>query len=171
MSPKPENSLLTQAFLDAESIGVRLEIIDGLGVWEASPATRHANAEERIAESIRRLQTMEGDCGCHRYRDLSIRFPGGSLRRPDISIFCRKLEDSDEAMEVLPEAVIEIVSKGSEQKDLVLSPGFYLRYGVKDVVVYDPYTKTVWHHRADRPMTHALSPVEITFECGCVATV
>ena len=169
--PNVADARLAQAFLDADELNLRLEIVDGLGVWEFSPAPRHSNAEERIATSIRRLAGTEGDCGCHRYRDTLVRFANGSIRRPDIAIYCAKLPDTDEAATAIPEAVIEIVSKGSEEKDLVRSPEFYLRYGVKDVVVFDPYTGLVWHHRRDRNPERGVSPVEIAFECGCHATV
>ena len=40
------------------------------------------------------------------------------------------------------------VSKGYEKKDLELGPPFYLRQGVKDVIVYDPYTRVTKHFDA-----------------------
>ncbi len=176
-----QDALLGQALLDADAMGVRLEVINGLGVWEFLPAWQHVKAEKRIAASIQRPSTAEGDCGCHWYQDLLVRFSEDSVRRPDISLSCREPDDPlvvgpgafhpEAAVRALPQAVIEIVSKGSERKDLELSPDFYLRYGVKDVVVFDPYTGLVWHHRNDRAPVRGVSPVEIAFECGCVATV
>jgi Uma2 family endonuclease len=97
-------------------------------------------------------------------------FPDGSLKRPDIAIFCQEPTEEDEAIKTVLEAVIEIVSKGYEAKDLEIGPHFYLSQGVKDVVVFDPYTLFVLHVRQDGT-TRQVSPVAIAFECGCTCTV
>jgi Uma2 family endonuclease len=160
----------------AEQAGVKLEIVGGLPTWEAFPAPRHQKAVDRIRQKIHRIeQTIKPSandsfCGCYHYADIYIRFPDGSLKRPDISIFCKELEDSDEAVEVVPEAVIEVVSKGYESKDAEIGRLFYLAQGVKDVVVYDPATDYVIHARRDGAK-RLISPVAIALECGCEATV
>ena len=92
------------------------------------------------------------------------------MKRPDISIFCREPEDEEEAIKLVPEAVIEVISKGYEAKDLEIGPRFYLSQGVKDVVVYNPYTLVVLHIRHDGVARH-VSPVEINLSCGCRCTV
>jgi Uma2 family endonuclease len=66
--------------------------------------------------------------------------------------------------------VIEVVSPGSEVKDMELSPPFYLLHGVKDVVVFDPRTGSVAHFRRDG-RKHLTSPLDIELECGCSVTV
>jgi Uma2 family endonuclease len=101
--------------------------------------------------------------------DVYISFPDGSLKRPDISIFCREPDEDDEAITLVPEAVIEIISKGYEAKDLEIGPQFYLAQGVKDVVVFNPYTLLVLHIRRDR-VNRMTSPVTIDLECGCRCT-
>jgi hypothetical protein len=40
---------------------------------------------------------------------------------------------------LVPEAVIEVISKGCEAKDLEIGPPFCLSQGAKDVVMFDPY--------------------------------
>jgi Uma2 family endonuclease len=99
-----------------------------------------------------------------------VQFRDGSLKRPDVSIFCREPADEEEAITLLPEAVIEVISKGYEAKDLEIGPRFYLSQGVKDVVVFDPYTLVVLHIRADG-VQRLVSPVDISLECGCTCTV
>ena len=37
----------------AAELGIRLEIVNGLPLWEAQPVYRHQKAVERIAQSIR----------------------------------------------------------------------------------------------------------------------
>lgn len=89
----------------------------------------------------------------------------GSLKRPDIAIFCREPDEQDEAITLVPEAVVEVISRGYEAKDLEIGPRFYLSQGVKDVVVFDPHTLLVLHIRADGA-EQLVSPVELRLRCG-----
>lgn len=155
----------------ADEIGVRLEMVGGLPLWEAAPALKHQAAVDRIRASIQKnAAAPDTGCACVHVSDVYIRFPDGSLKRPDVSIFCRWPEETDEAVTLIPEAVIEVVSKGYEAKDLEIGPRFYLLQGVKDIVVFDPYTLLVLHLRRDRAVRH-ISPVTIELECGCCCTV
>jgi len=163
--------LLRQAILDADEQGFRLEIIDGLGVWEVMPTKRHIKAASRIERSVRPdPDAPEPGCECLTYADLYVRFPDDSLKRPDVAIYCREPEEEDEAVTLIPEAVIEVVSHGSERKDLELGPPFYLRQGVKDVLILDPFTGIIWRHRRDG-VERFQSPHDFKLECGCLVTV
>jgi Uma2 family endonuclease len=156
-------------FIRAEEIGIRLEIVRGLPIWEASPVWKHQKAVDRIRDSIT-PGLNEQNCLCVHAADVYVSFPDGSLKRPDISIFCREPDEEEEAITLVPEAVIEVISKGYEAKDLELGPHFYLSQGVKDVVVFDPYTLMVLHVRRDA-VERKISPVEIALECGCRCVV
>lgn len=153
--------------LEADAIGLRLEWVGGLPLWEAHPTYRHQKAVDRIRQSIR---PKEGGCPCVHVADVYVRFPDGSYKRPDIAIFGREPEELDEAITLLPEAVVEVVNRGYEAKDLEIGPRFYLSQGVKDVVVFDPYTLLVLHLRPDGAFRH-VSPVELDLACGCTLTV
>lgn len=152
--------------LVADDVGVRLEIVGGVPLWEMHPGFRHQKMVDRIRSTLDHIPGTESSCGCFHYADIYVRFPDGSLKRPDISIFCQEPPETDEAVEQVPEAVIEVVSRGYEAKDLEIGPLFYLAQDVKDVVVFDPRTLLVLHVRKDgtRRLT---SPVEIDLECGC----
>ena len=116
---------------------------------------------------------MSGDgdgCECVNYSDVDIRFPDGSIKRPDISIFCREPDEQDKAVTLLPEAVIEIISKDYEAKDTLVGVPFYVSQGIRDVITFDPATNRMVHIR-DGARTEHDSPVEITLLCGCVCTV
>ena len=156
--------------LRAEELGIKLEIVNGLPVWEASPVIRHQTAVDRIRDSIKRPETKGQTCDCFHVADIYIQFPDGSLKRPDISIFCRTPTETDEAVKEIPDAVIEVISKGYEKKDLEIGVPFYLANSVKDVVVFNPYTNEILHFfkGEKRELT---SPVEIKFECGCGCVV
>ncbi len=162
---------MDEKFLKAEELGIKLEIVSGLAIWEAHPVYKHQKAVDRIRDSIRASKKKnKKKCDCIHVADVYVQFPEGSLKRPDISIFCREPEEEEEAITLVPEAVIEIVSKGYEAKDLEIAPNFYLLQGVKDVVIFDPRTLLVLHVK--RSGTKRLtSPVEIRLECGCSCTV
>ncbi|OQW94419.1 MAG: hypothetical protein BWK79_05975 [Beggiatoa sp. IS2] len=156
---------LSQTLLQADELGIRLEIVNGLPIWEAQPLYRHQKQVERISRNIENLAPAH--CACVHVMDVYIQFPNG-LKRPDIAIFCREPteEEQDRALTLIPEAVIEVVSKGYEAKDLQIGPPFYLSQGVKDVVVFDPVTLLVLQVTAHRTL-RLVSPANIELTCGC----
>lgn len=161
-------------FLRAEDFGIRLEIVGGLPIWEPYPVYKHQKAVDRIRATIERTavssESNDGRRDCIHVSDVYISFPDGSLKRPDISIFCQEPEDEEAAIKLVPEAVVEVISKGYEAKDLEIGPRFYLSQGVKDVVVFNPYTLVVLHVKQTEVARH-VSPVEIGLTCGCHCTV
>ncbi len=72
----------------------------------------------------------------------------------------------EKAIQQVPEAVIEVISKKYEAKNLEISPPIYPANGVKDVVVFNPYTTKVFHFEAGEKF-ELISPVTIKFDCGC----
>jgi len=110
------------------------------------------------------------ECPCVHAADIYINFLDGSLKRPDVSIFCREPDEQEEAVRLVPEAVIEVISRGYEAKDLDIAPQFYLSQGVKDIVIFNPYTLEVIHIRQTHTARHT-SPVDIELLCGCRCTV
>lgn len=155
--------------LHANELGIRLEIVAGLPIWESSPLVKHQRAIDRIRASITPPVKPEA-CGCVHLADVYISFPDGSFKRPDIALYCEEPEDNDEPIKLIPEAVIEVISKGYEAKDLEIAPRFYLSQGVKDVIVFDPYTLLVLHVRKDRTQ-RLVSPAQIQLDCGCQCTI
>lgn len=173
MSSPTVDEALFQRLLQADELGIRLEIVGGLPMWEASPVLRHQEAIDRIRASIRRSTSPSKEqrrCDCYHAADVYVVFPDGSIKRPDIAIYCRRPDEEDEAITLLPEAVIEIISKGYEAKDLEIGPRFYLSQGVKDVVVFDPHTLLVLHLTPTTTARH-VSPVDLTLACGCACRV
>ena len=152
----------------ADDAGVKLEITGGIPTWEAFPGMRHQKTIGRIFVSVERLSGSE--CACFQVSDAYIKFPDGSLKRPDIAIFCEEPPDIDEAYPQIPEAVLEVLSKDYEKKDTEIGAPFYLEQGVKDVILFDPRTREVTHRRRDGDRL-LKSPVTIQLECGCQITV
>ena len=165
--------MLDQRFLRADELGIRLEIVGGLPIWETHPVWKHQKAIDRIRATIEKVPQgadTEKECPCIHASDVYVSFPDGSLKRPDIAIFCEEPSEEDEAVTLVPEAVIEVISKGYEAKDLEIGPHFYLAQGVKDIIVFNPYTLLVLHVRRDR-VQRLVSPVTIDLECGCRCVV
>lgn len=90
-----------QTLLRADELGVRLEIVRSLPLWEAQPVVRHQRAIDRIRSTIWPTPpTGEHDngCGCVHLADVYVRFPDGSLKRPDISLFCQEPDEEEDAV-------------------------------------------------------------------------
>lgn len=158
--------------MDASGIPVRLEYVRGRVKWEASPASRHQRLIDRIRAT---LQPQPGaPCACDSLSDVLIRFndPDQSLKRPDIAIFCAVQPDQDTALTTVPEAVIEVLSVGYEEKDLGPDGApFYIANGMRDVLVVDPRNDTVTHYQPGVPdETHPL-PRTIDLACGCQVSI
>lgn len=157
-------------FMIADNAGVRLEIIGGLPTWEMLPNLTHQKTIDRVRQTFKPSAQVDCGCECLHYADLHIKFPDGSDKRPDVSMFCHEPNETESAVTEVPEAVVEIISKGYEKKDLELGPPFYLGQGVKDVIVYDPYTKVTRHFTAAGQSEYAES-VTLTLQCGCQVTM
>jgi Uma2 family endonuclease len=156
-------------FLKADEIGIKLEVTAGSYTWETMPGLLHQKTVDRIRATIKRT-TQSTTCECLHYADVYVSFPDGSLKRPDISIFCREPEEQDTAVTLIPEAVIEIISEGYEAKDLEINPNFYLSQGIKDVIVYDPKIGYTFHVRKDRRKRY-MNTQTFMLECGCEVIV
>jgi Uma2 family endonuclease len=154
----------------ADEAGIRLEYVNGIPIWKASPGIRHQRITDRIRASITAVNGDREGCRCIHYPDIYSLFPEGSIKRPDISIFCEEPAEQDTMCERIPDAVIEILSKGYEKKDTEVSLPFYLAQGIPDIVIFDPATNHVSHYHHGQTDLHA-SPIAITFACGCRATI
>jgi Uma2 family endonuclease len=155
----------------ADDAGVRLEVVRGVPTWEAQPGFRHQMTVDRIRNSIVRASPSRPECDCRHVADVVTRFPDGSIKRPDIAIYCREPETLDgNTIVSVPEAVIEVISTGYEIKDLEIGPEFYLSQGVKDVLIFDPVSGDITHVRKDHISRHK-TPSTLILECGCSCTV
>ncbi|RYG34759.1 Uma2 family endonuclease [bacterium] len=167
--PTISNDLLEAIVLSTDHSLVKLEMADGVPTWEAMPGIRHRRIARSIADSAQRLPQSEADCGCHSFLDVYVRFPDGSFKSPDVAIYCEEPPDVDGAVDILPVAIIEIVSKGYELKDQIGLP-FYIAQGIPDVVVYDPRTRKVIHATQTGQAIHT-APIDLAFACGCAVTI
>lgn len=169
--PEPFNNAFEMAVWIGENTGMKVEVVDGLTVWEAFPSIRHQRLIDRIRASIKPDLSAASSCECIHYSDIYVRFPDDSLKRPDIAIFCREPVEQTTAVTQLPEAVIEILSPNYEAKDLNVGVPFYLRMLIKDILVLDPENSVVRHFRPGQSEARYASPITMTLDCGCEVTV
>src|SRR5437879_12136175 len=99
----------------ADKAGVKLEITGGIPTWEAFPGSRHQKAVLRALMSIE--GSAERECRCFQLPDVYIKFPDGSLKRPDIAVFREEPLDQDEELEKIPEVVLEVIIKDYEKQE------------------------------------------------------
>jgi Uma2 family endonuclease len=156
---------------EADAVGLRLEVVRGIVTVEASPVYRHQQAVLRIINSVHPAMLGDTSCACVATTDVQIRFPDGSRKRPDVAIFCREPDEQDTEMTLLPEAVVEVLSRDYEAKDLVIGVPFYQQVGVRDIVVLDPETGAVRHWQQGHGEQTYASPINLTLLCGCICTV
>ncbi|MBS1715238.1 MAG: Uma2 family endonuclease [Armatimonadetes bacterium] len=151
---------------DAEQLGIKLEIVGDTPTWEAFPMLRHQGLIYKIESSIRTSGGHDRGCGCFHYSDVFVQFADGSVKRPDISVFCQEPLEKDSPVTMMPDAVVEVLSRGYKGKDLKVGVPFYLRQGVKDVVVVDPRSGRVLHFAGDE-RRELQAPVTLELACGC----
>jgi Uma2 family endonuclease len=154
---------------EADALGVRLEMIAGQPYWEFQPNFEHQDLIGKVYKSVTTSPKSGDGCPCIAALDVGMRFPDDSLRRPGLAIF-RMEPEKRELITLVPEAVVDVISKRSRQKDLEISPPFYLSMGVKDVLVYDPFAGDVHHFRSDG-VVRFKSPKVVPLECGFILEV
>ena len=150
---------------------VKLEITRGVPTWEAYPSIIHQETIDLIRASIEPGIGGATECGCFHYSDIYIQFMDGSIKRPDISIFCQRPPRQEESLTTIPQTVIEIISPGYKFKDLALNPPFYLEQNVEDVVIVDPRTGAVSHFSLRSDTVEYQAPVTLTLQCGYRCTI
>ena len=168
--PEVNDQQLWQLICRGEEIGLRLEMTHVGITWETMPGLRHQELLASIFSSIQPHVSADDGCECYRAIDVPIRFPDGTAKIPDISVFCSRPEEDEGFVRMVPETVIEITSPGYEDKDLVTGPAIYLANGVQDVVVLDRRVSVVHHWTSEGHVT-APSPVTLKLACGCLVLV
>lgn len=158
---------LFERLIQADEAGVRLEIEQGRTVWEFFPSIAHQHVIQEVFLSVRKLGTGEG---CFRYLDAYVQLADGSIKRPDLALYCTQPPLTTEVARVTPGAVVEVVSRGYERKDLDSGPSLYLSNGVRDVLVVQPELGETRHFRRDGVRV-VRQGVQVALEMGCAVTV
>ena len=131
-----------------EPAGVRYELDRGELIVTPSPATRH-NIVCGHVYSTMCAWVEEHDLGLVVY-EVDVKLAEDTIRRPDVMFIARaRMKDVDVdqvPVLVVPELVIEVVSKHDQPDDLMLKVRQYLRAGVQSVWVLYPKTRQAYHY-------------------------
>lgn len=147
--------------------GIRLEMVEGMPIWEASPGVRHQAIILQAAAALMHEHKQTDGCGCHPHFDIYVRFPDGSYKRPDLAIYCEQIELVEKATWVVPDAVVEVISRGYAKKDVDIGAPFYLKHGVKDVVLVNPPANSARHLTQSESTEHKF-PGKVKLSIGCL---
>ncbi len=156
--------------MNADEAGVKLEVVQGEFTWEFFPSPLHQGMIRRLDRSVRPIPDDDRGCGCFTLSDAYVQFADGSVKRPDLRIYCNEPPLTRQALTIMPEAVVEVLSPRGERKDLQVGPPFYLSQGVKDVLVIDPERRQAHHFRTSGYLPVALGAT-VALECGCELTI
>ena len=156
--------------MNADEAGVKLEVVQGEFIWEFFPSPMHQGLVRDLDRSVRPIPGDDRGCDCFTLPDAYLQFPDGSVKRPDLMIYCVRPTLTRAALTIMPEAVVEVLSPGGRRKDLEVGPPFYLSQGVKDVLVIDPEGGAAHHFRQGGNQPVVLGAT-VRLECGCEVTV
>lgn len=170
LRPGMDEEKLARLFAQGEDLGLKMELTDGGITWETFPGIRHQEIVFGVQTSFTKAKEAKGGCDCFQVADADIVLPDGTVKRPDISVWCKRPHEEEGFVHEVPEAVIEIVSPDYEAKDLVDGPPIYLRNGVKDVIVFDRMKGDV-HHWGSFGHRTVASPTTLELACDCRMTV
>lgn len=156
--------------MNADEAGVKLEVVRDEFIWEFFPSPLHQGLVRDIDRSVRPIPGDDWGCGCFTLPDAYLQFADGSVKRPDLMVYCVRPPLTRQALTIMPEAVVEVLSPRGARKDLQVGPPFYLSQGIKDVLVVDPEGVVAHHFRREGYRPVALGAT-VRLECGCELTI
>lgn len=130
-------------FLAMDLGDAKAELVDGLILMMAGGSPRHAGIAANLTIALG--NKLRGS-GCRPYgSDLAVRTGEGSIRFPDVSVYCRDQHDpepADPKLLGIPRLVFEVLSPSTASNDQITKLAEYLALpGLEGVVFVDPDTE------------------------------
>lgn len=133
-----------EEFLAMDFGGAKAELDDGIIFMMAGGSERHAAV---AADVLVALSTRLRGSGCRAYgSDLAVRTGERSIRFPDVSIYCRRMESDDWTRQLIgdPQVIIEVLSPSTSSLDQTIKLEEYRALkGVREIVFVDPSSERV----------------------------
>ena len=133
----------------------RVELIRGQIVEMCAPSVTHQRLLLRLA--VKFQQALIG-CPCEVFiAPFDVRLPKGSITdeevytvvQPDLCVICDHGKIEERGCIGAPDMILEILSPGSDKKDLVVKYQLYQEFAVKEYIVIDPKRKMIIQHILD----------------------
>ena len=126
----------------------RWELIDGIAYAMAAPSYIHQSISSSIHVQIG--QFLRGKTCKVFSAPFDVRFNPNSkadtVVQPDIVIICDKSKHDERGGIGVPDMVVEILSPSSVTHDMLRKYGLYLKAGVREYWIVDPWEKIVITH-------------------------
>jgi Uma2 family endonuclease len=129
--------------------GTLAELIDNQIYMTASPIAAHQRLQIRLSSMIFDFleKTKSGEV-LTAPMDVYFDHQSNAIQ-PDIFVILNTQDDIIDAkghVNGIPDLIIEILSPGNRDHDLVRKKELYERFGVKEYIIVDPENKDVWQY-------------------------
>lgn len=120
----------------------RYELIDGVVVMSPSPFLPHIEIAVEISFQLK-AYARKGE-RLRVFADADLRVNPATVYRPDLAV-CRpgRLPPNAKRLTVVPDLVVEVLSRSSKALDLITKRQDYARFGVREYWVVDPEKGTI----------------------------
>ena len=121
------------------------EIIGGKKFMAPAPNPTHGRVIGRLYMLIDNY-LEENESGYVFSDNIDVRFPNGTLLKPDLCIVLEKNEsiiDWLSGIYGVPDMVVEVLSKSTRKNDLTIKKDIYEAQGVREYWIIDPYMKAI----------------------------
>lgn len=117
------------------------ELIRGIP-YSMSPSANktHQDIARNILQKLLEAMQSEG-CACKLYYELDLILGDDTVVRPDLMIFCDEFEGDYPS--VVPDMVVEIISKSSRHQDETVKFELYQECGIKIYLLIDSERKSI----------------------------
>lgn len=124
---------------------VRAELIDGQIYYQAAPGLIHQTISGELHTAINNyIKSKKRSCRVFAAPFAVKLFDSGStIVGPDISVICDRAKLTDRGCFGTPDWIIEIISPGNPEHDLIYKLGLYARAGVREYWIADPRSETI----------------------------
>ena len=143
---------------------VRVEIIDGVAYDMNTPSVKHQMIIGELHLMFRNIVDNCDDRNCHVLLspvDVKLDEDNRTVVQPDLIILCHT-PHNDLMIEGAPDLAVEVLSKSTRRKDMVIKLNKYMQTGVREYWIVDPYNEKVtvyFFEKEDYPDTYTFDDV------------
>ena len=123
--------------------GKRYEVLEGDLVVSPSPSWKHQRVSRKL-NAVLAIAEQAGR-GYAVYAPMDVVFGEHDVVEPDLLFIAKGNERliTDNNIQGAPDLVVEVISEGSRNRDVITKRGIYERYGVRFYWLVDPEEETV----------------------------